>query len=262
MNDAKPWLAQDKIARARIFRALTGSQLHLVRSTTYAKEAWDALRDCYQPPNSALAQSKKTALQAYLCTPDMDIAIWLTDMQRLFNTLIGIKPDAMSDESFALTVINLLPETADWRSFAIGLRQRVNAYTHAKPPNPVTSKEFITAIRDEYYFRTKNNPEVSAQVFSAKSMSTNASSKQTRPPDASGSAPAKRVQVQKTCTNSNCSKRGHDNSECFAFGGGNQGNYSSTWKGPWNLHLPPSQCTRDNNVAPKSSVAQANTAVF
>ena len=266
LDDAKPWLSQDKIARARIFRALSGGQLHLVRHTTYAKEAWDALRDCYQPPNSALGQSKKTALQAYLCTPDMDLAAWLTDMQRLYNVLLGVQPDAMTDEAFALTVLNQLPETSEWLSFAAGLRQRINAYAHAKPPTSITSREVITCIRDEHYFRTKNNPEASAQVFTARSApSVNTKRTSATRPDASGSstAPAKRARVQKTCSNSNCGRKGHENTDCFAFGGGNQGNYSSAWRGPWNIHLPPTQRTRDNNVPPtKSQPAQANATIF
>jgi hypothetical protein len=267
ITNAQPWLSQDKIARARIFRALRGSQLHLVKDTTYAKEAWNALRDHYQPPNSALAGSKKTALQAYLCTADMDIAAWLADMQRLYNALLGLQPDALTDEAFALIVLSGLPETPEWRNFSAGLRQRINAYAHTKPPTPVTSKEIITCIRDEHYFRTKNNPDVSAQLFTARAAS-NASLKRasgTRPPvsDASSSTATKRARVQKTCTNSNCGRKGHENSECFAFGGGNQGNYSSTWRGPWNIHLPASQRTRDNNVAPtKSQQPQANATTF
>jgi hypothetical protein len=267
IDDAKPWLSRDKIARARIFRALRGSQLHLVRETTYAKEAWNALRNCYQPPNSTLAGSQKTALQAYLCTPEMDIAVWLTDMLRLYNSLLGIKPDAMDDEAFALVVLSGLPETPEWRNFSAGLRQRINAYAHTKPPTRITSKEIITCIRDEHYFRNKNNPDVSAQVFTARSMTTGNLKRQSgaRPTDASGSgsSPAKRPRVQKTCTNSNCGRKGHENSECYVFGSGNQGNYAPTWKGPWNLHLPPSQRTRENAAPPsKSQPAQANATTF
>jgi hypothetical protein len=44
LDEANPWLSQDKIARARIFCALSGEQLHLVSKTTYAKQAW-----CYEP---------------------------------------------------------------------------------------------------------------------------------------------------------------------------------------------------------------------
>jgi hypothetical protein len=267
LKDSQPWLAQDKIARARIFRALSGGQLHVVRNSVYAKQAWEALRDAYQPPNSALAQSKTTALQAYLCTPEMDVAVWLTDMQRLYNVLLGVKPDAMTDEAFAFSVLNQLPETSEWLSFSAGLRQRINAYAHAKPPTDITSREVITCIRDEHYFCTKNNPEVSAQVFSARSISSTNPKRTatTRPSDASGSggSAAKRPRVQKTCTNSNCGRKGHNNTDCFAFGGGNQGNYNSAWRGPWNIHLPPSQRTRDNNVPPtKSHAAQANATIF
>ena len=157
----------------------------------------------------------------------IDVGAWLENMECLYNILISISPDAMDDEQFALTIVNSLPnESPEWHAFATGLRQRINMYSHSNPQILVTSQEFITASRDEHYFHIKNTPEVSAQVFTARSVSGTSSTKctcpsDTHPSDTSTSNPSKHSRVQKTCTNSNCGRKGHENSECFAFGGGN-----------------------------------------
>ena len=41
----------------------------------------------------------------------------------------------------------------------------------------------------------------------------------------------------------------------MAFGGGNQGKYAAWWRGPWNIHLPPDQRCRANNIPPTSHPA-------
>ena len=58
------------------------------------------------------------------------------------------------------------------------------------------------------------------------------------------------------CSNPNCGgKKGHTLQECMAFGGGNQGKYAAWWRGPWNIHLPPDQHCRANNIPPTSHPA-------
>ena len=113
----------------------------------------------------------------------------------------------------------------------------------------MTSKEFIAAIHEEVYFSSKNLKESSPQVFSSDSKTT----KHPRPSDStagSSSSPkhARTSSNMKTCSNPNCGRKGHDLAQCLTYGGGNLGNYSSSWRGPWNLHLPPSQQTHDNNT--------------
>jgi hypothetical protein len=44
------------------------------------------------------------------------------------------------------------------------------------------------------------------------------------------------------CTNTHCQRpRGHFAHECLAYGGGKAGQYPSFWRGPWDLHVHPSQ---------------------
>jgi hypothetical protein len=89
----------------------------------------------------------------------MDVSVWLDDMQRLYDGLCVMDPHALSDYGFALILMSNLPETAEWRAFAAGLRQRIDRYTNNVDP-PINSNDFATAITDEYYFRNKNNPDI------------------------------------------------------------------------------------------------------
>jgi hypothetical protein len=186
----------------------------------------------------------------------MDIITWLDDMECLYDDLIDVDPDALSDHGYALLLMNNLPEMSEWRTLAGGLRKCVEECNCSMPPTPVSCSKFITSIKDEYHFRNKNNPDTMAQVFTAR-YEANKDSRQppkhTRPFNVSYSSTAlppttpKRACIQKTCTNSSCGRNGHDTADCFAFGSPKQGTYPTWWKGPWNLHLPPLQHNANTN---------------
>ena len=265
IEDAKPWMKQNNTALSKIVNAVPKDQMHLVNDTLYARDAWSNLRDYYQPLNSMLAEALIGDIRAYRCTPTMDVGAWLNDLQRLYNNLNDMDPSAITDRAFALIAIGNLPlKDPDWRSFAVGLRQRINQYDAVRPkPTPIRSKEFTSAIREEHIFRNRDNPDVQAHIFTAR---TNDSSK--RKQDQSDPQPSKRARQnnQVTCTNSNCGRKGHTYANCLTYGGGNVGGYTEQWRGPWNLHLPLSQRTVANNVRPstfasssKPSAARANT---
>ena len=254
IDNAKPWIEKNDYTRAVICKSLDSRQLHRVKHIPYASQVWESLRQNFIKPNSALSNSNKSSLITYLCTPEMDVATWLDDMERLYDDLTDIDPDALSDHEYALLLMNNLPETTEWRSLAGGLRKRVEECNRATPPTPVSSSEFITSIRDEYHFRNKNNPDTMAQVFTARYDANKDSKrppKRNRPSDApSSNTSPKRPRIQKTCTNLSCGRTGHDTADCFAFGGPKQGIYPTWWKGPWNLHLPPSQRNLNTNKPP------------
>ena len=259
IDDAQPWLVKNNVALSKISKSIPGQQKFLIRGLQYASEAWNALVHHYQTSNAAKATALTSEIHTCICSPNTNVGEWLKHIQSLYNSLIDLNPDGLSDREFTLIVVNNLPRTADWRSFAMGLRQRANAYDNQHPnPYPVTSKEFLTSIRDEVYFIIKNaeSVETTPQVFNTDSKGL----KRPKSSDASSSsAPsgAKRARTSnnKTCSNPNCNKRGHDISECIAYGGGNVGNYGPKWRGPWNIHLPPFQRNKSNNCPPPSHPA-------
>jgi hypothetical protein len=174
----------------------------------------------------------------------------------------------MTDHDFALAILDLMPQDEGWHAFLSGLRTKVReSDTHGLPLN---SSTFTTAIRDEYWYRHKDDYQTTSHIFSARFEAQKRANVQKRPrptPDSSISGavstpPAKRARplnperATKLCTNTNCDfPRGHDTSDCISFKGAKEGQYNDRWRGPWNIHLPHSQRTKDNNVPPKSHPA-------
>ena len=255
LEDAQPWMIKNNIALSKISKSISGPQKYIIRGLHYASQAWDALIEHYQTSNAAKATALTSDIHACRCSSSTDVGEWLKQIQSLYNDLTDLDPNGLPDRDFAIITINNLPQTAEWRSFATGLRQRVNAYDHNKPNRiPITSKEFLTAIRNEAYFIAKNLLDSSPQVFSADSKG----SKRPRSSDntSSSSTPKRtRTSNNKTCSNPNCGRNGHDISECVAYGGANVGNYGPRWRGPWNLHLPPFQRSKANNCPPPTHPA-------
>lgn len=260
---ARPWLKKNNAALSKIFQAVSGTkQIHLIKGIIYASTAWETLRCHYQPQNSALANSKRGDIQAYRCTPDMDVGEWLAEIRNQYNALFDLDPNALSDHDFAVTIVNNLPQRdSEWRSFAKGLRQRISQYKRMRPPQIITSIEVIDDIREELYFTAHDNPDANTHVFTTNLSADKRSAKRPRESDQPPSSSPKRARTSqsssssKTCTNPNCGRKGHDISGCFAQGGGSEGNYRDDWRGPWNLHLPFAQRTKANNVPSRTHPA-------
>ena len=260
IDDAKPWTTQNNLARAHLIRAIPGRILPRIEGIPYASEIWSKLRQHYQKPNSAVSNSKKTTITNYQCTSSMDVAVCLDDMQRLYDGLCVMDLHALSDYNFALLLMGNLPETPEWCAHAAGLRQHIDRFTANIDTTPITSNDFITAISDKYYFRNRNNPDVQAEVFTARyEANNNKGQKRSCTSDNSSSGPSKHQRSQKVCTNPNCSKKGHEIADCYAYRGGKQGAYNDWWKGPRNLHHPPSSSQRTTtSTNPPAYTPRAN----
>ena len=255
---AVPWTTSNNLCLSKIVNAVPNIQLHLVRRAKYAKEAWENLKAYYQPGNTLRAATLKSDLTGYRCQGNMNISTWLADMQRLYDTLYGTSPDAMDDSAFAIAIIDNMPqEDSAWRGFVSEMRTKLRQYETSVPPTPIQSTEFITLIRDEFWFRHRDDPQLNAHVFSARSQVDKRGSKRARDNN-SGTPTPKRSRNDKECTNTHCgAQRGHDLSECIAFGGGSQGKYTEWWRGPWNIHLPKDKRDKTNNIPPEGHPAYA-----
>ena len=265
---AQPWLTSNNTTLSRIVAAVPSQQLHLVQLAKYAKQAWEALRSTYQPRNSLRAATIKSQIMSYRCTTDMNVATWLNDMQRLYNSLCDLDIERMSDRDFALAILDLMPQDDNWRNFVSDLRTKaLDSDAHGLP---IDSMTFTSAIRDEHWFRHRNDHQMTSSIFSARSEAQRRSTAQKRPRPAdivaSSSAPTtpKRARgpnpnkANLKCTNPHCGpKVGHDTADCIAYTGAKEGQYGDWWRGPWNIHLPESQRTKGNNIPPKTHPAHA-----
>jgi len=264
-EEAAPWMVGNNLALAKIVRAVPSSQLHLVEDAKYAKEAWQNLCSDYQQRNSYLATRIKHQILASRCTSDMDVAQWLGDMQRLYGALYLMDNKSLDDQSFALNILVSMPHDESWSVFLSGWRAQVRQRECGPAPNPIiNSTELINSIRDECWFRNRNNPDYIARFFSARvEADKKKAQKRSRAPDAaststSSSVKRPRTSSDKFCTNPHCGAPiGHTFSDCVAYGGGSQGQYGPRWRGRWNIHLPAGQRTKANNVPPTSHPAHA-----
>lgn len=263
VENARPWMAGNNTALARIVAAVPASQLHLLRGIKYAKQAWIALRSVYQPRNSMRSTIIKRDLTNYSCQSDMNVATWLDDMQRLYNSLCYIDNNRMTNTEFVFAILDLMPEDDNWRGFMGLLRQKALQAEAAKLP--IDSVSYISAIRDEYWYKQRKRNEAPSHIFTALAECRTRSQKRPRNADlvassTSQSTPAKRPRLRnpdKKCSNPFCSRTGHDIADCFTYKGAKQGQYLDWWRGPWNLHLPENQRTTANNVPPKNHPAHA-----
>jgi hypothetical protein len=204
--------------------------------TDFAKGAWESLRSYYEPRNTYQAERIINDIKTYRCTRNMDVAQWLNDMYRLYDSVCALGSKGLfSDRDFTLAVLDNMPiEDSAWRPLILVLRRRVKEYdSHRPSPILISSHEFISDIREEIRFSRDDlqTPEKKAQ---------------------------KRHRRIKFCTNPHCGvPKGHNFADCVAYGGGSQGKYGPGWKGMWNIHLSAEQRTKANNFPPRWHPAHA-----
>jgi hypothetical protein len=185
----------------------------------------------------------------------MDVLQWLTDMQHMYADMCRVDRRRMSDHEFANAILDNMPPTDSWEVTVTNLREKLEEAEGDSESSSAVLTLILAKIRDVYLHRNRRNPQTTAHIFTAHAEATKRGQK--RPSDSSPSMgnfnKRPRNRSDKLCTNPHCgSPKGHTYEECVAYGGGSQGKYGAWWRGPWNIHLPPPQRTRANNVPPPS----------
>jgi hypothetical protein len=72
----------------------------------------------------------------------------------------------MTDREFAFAILDLMPQDDNWRNFVFDLQMKVR--DHDALGNPTRSISFIITIRDEFWFRNKENHLTTSNLFSAR----------------------------------------------------------------------------------------------
>jgi hypothetical protein len=152
-SGGEPWMAANNLALAKIVCAVPGAQMHLVEDAKYAKQAWESLRSYYQPGGVFRAQAIRSNIVTYRCTPDMDVARWLNDMQGLYSSLRDVDTMGFSDQAFALAILDNMPRDDGW----FGLVSNWQTEFLLRESGPVNLAEVITAIREECWWRNRDN---------------------------------------------------------------------------------------------------------
>jgi hypothetical protein len=243
---AAPWIEKDSQALDLILNAVPDDLLYLVKRSKSAKQAWNSLHTSMQPANSTRALAIKQRIMSYNCKSGFNVMRWLDDCQRQYDELCNMDPESMPDIEFAKTLISNMPVDSNWQNFMLGLRQE-----YSKKIEHPGSIEVINTIQDEYWAQHKDDPETYSTVFSAKfqaegskkrvldnsSVTERQSGKRPKPDQAQWRDKTKLWCMVKDCE----SPARHEADECFAFGGGKQGQYPFWYRGLRDIHLPKSQ---------------------
>jgi hypothetical protein len=195
------------------------SQLREFKDERYAKAVWNGLREFYLPLNTDRTDTIKSDIGFNKCTPDMDLDQWLLEMKQSYDTLIATDERLMSKREFTLTILRNMPKTEAWRVIVNGYKAQIADYD--KRGVPIKPSEFISKIRDENWLYTKDNPQSSNYVFTARSEANKRTQKRkANESPSSGSAKRARGTNDKGQTCPNCAKEGHSMADCLKPGGG------------------------------------------
>lgn len=123
----------DELAPNKIISVTLSDILPLAQDLPYAKQGQDTLLSTYQPRNTTCATSVQADITSYHCTPDMDIAHWLRNMQWQFSILWDMDPTVMLDHKFVLVILNNMPQHDGWHSTTTDLRVKMKDSINHKP---------------------------------------------------------------------------------------------------------------------------------
>jgi hypothetical protein len=163
IEEAQPWMAANHITLTKIVSAAPAIQMHLVEDEIFAKQAWENLSVTYKPQNSSRATTMRGNITSHRCTQGMDVAEWLTDMQRMYGELCRVDRRRLSGRDFALIILDNMPQTETWEPIVANLRDRVEENRNKSPAAILAV--VATKIRDICWHRTRDNPQAGAQVF-------------------------------------------------------------------------------------------------
>jgi hypothetical protein len=190
----------------------------------------------------------------------MDLDQWLLEMKRQYDTLSAIDEQLMTKQEFTLTILRNMPKTEAWRVIVNGYKSQIANYD--KRGISIKPSEFISKIRDENWLYTKDNPQSSNYVFTARADAGKKAQKwktieQSSPESVKHARTDDSNDKRQTCPN--CAKEGHGMAQCLMYKGGNAGNYPLWWHGPWNIHLPPEKRTQANRAKPSTLSASTKS---
>jgi hypothetical protein len=271
-----PWLEGNKRTLSAIVDAIPDHKLYLVKDVRYASDAWNALQNEYKPVNARTVIRAKQELMSTRPAShnSADVEKWVVYMIAKKQALNDASPDAMSDFDFACQLITSMPQTGKWNyTFSVLSRAMLNKVLDG---HPLTSSAVVATIREQMKSNDTALEEEAVMAANAGLMMATTGTKRgleyvsyatpghqqkrfrtgivpyynsapthspnNRIPPAQSRPGGSPGQGVPHCSNTYCKRPvGHLQRDCFAFGGGKVGQYPEWWKGPWNIHVHPSQ---------------------
>ncbi|KAJ7602589.1 hypothetical protein B0H17DRAFT_969076, partial [Mycena rosella] len=146
-KNAEAWLLADKKAHALIMKAVPNAKLYVVRECKSAHEAWNALKNEYEPSNALTAVTIKQQIISYQCGANEDPVNWRQVMIQLYGKLRDADPYMMPDNEFAKHLVTLMSSSDTWRYCRDSLREKVRQGDAIG--NPVSSALVTSRMKQE-----------------------------------------------------------------------------------------------------------------
>lgn len=272
------WLDKDLEVKALIFMAVPSSDYQTVHPCRTAASAWETLRLTFGAVNAEKAIVVKRRINLAICKSGENVRKWCDKQRKRYVELTRMDPHKMTEKEFCETILDQQDRTdRNWATRVSMVTDTVKNY-QAKYGVYPSSVLVIQWLKHEYWALNgglKDTDEESegddvgvaalnANTANYPSASYNGNNKRPRSDsddpyeqNRSGKRPNKGKRSD-VCTNSYCKRTGHPTDECFSYGGPKQGQYPWWWRGPWNLHIHPSQRTASNNIRPPPQAESRN----
>ncbi|CAK5271564.1 unnamed protein product [Mycena citricolor] len=271
LRSAESWIKGDKRTLAMLINSVPANRARLVGKSKSARELWFALREHYEPANDVLAIKIKQQICSSKC--DNDPVEWREMMEELYSKLQELNPALMSDDEYARNLVTLMCNTGEWKHTHSELRDAMSVGT-------LNSVQFDSELVLRRLRREEIDQGMGAQVVQINNVVANRTCKSqanvlaathqgaggSKSRRRSANPPARNIakpylprrpdgRLSVYCDNPTCeSPGGHTKDRCFAFGGGQEGQYhlSNRYRGNLFVHLPP-----DKRLAARRDAAKA-----
>ncbi|KAJ7819923.1 hypothetical protein B0H14DRAFT_2372298 [Mycena olivaceomarginata] len=146
-KNTEAWLLADKKAHTLIVKAVLNTKLYVVHECKLAHDAWNALKNEYEPSNALTAITIKQQIISYQCGANEDLVNWRQVMIQLYGKLQDADPYMMPDNEFAKHLVTLTSSADTWRYCHDSLCEKVRQGDAMG--NPVSSAVVISHMKQE-----------------------------------------------------------------------------------------------------------------
>ena len=192
------WAYGEATVKQMIAASVPDSVFTQIKGSTRAKDVWDALRALYEGRTSMIVADLHRQIQTLRCGEDDNVRTHFEAMANLREQLAAMGT-TIPDEEYTSVLLSSIPRSYDGNTSAMSTTV---ALTNAR----LTSSTVVKLLTDEYDRRTLR---AGKQDGNDEALTADASKKK------------KTSKKDVECFN--CKKRGHMKADCWAPGGGKEG---------------------------------------